>query len=162
VATHLSDGRALDHVRQAQLLAKLLLTDVREAVSQLRDDDVIDLTEALYALIDGVPSLNIHLDLPEQFKLDDPARAQVLLRCAQEIITNAVRHANASELWLSDPGQRTQRCRDPRARQWSRRGRSGGRQRPARHARASCAVRRQTGRRHRTRPGLRARCVASP
>lgn len=115
VATHLSEGRALDHVRQAQLLAKLLLTDVREAVSQLRDDDAIDLTEALYALIEGVPSLNIHLDLPEQFKLDDPARAQVLLRCAQEIITNAVRHANASELWLSLVNERngvTIRARD--------------------------------------------------
>ena len=101
VATHLSEGRAQEHVKQAQLLAKLLLTDVREAVSQLRDDDRIDLTEALHALIDGVPSLTIHLDLPPGLALDDPARAQVLLRCAQEIITNAVRHAHASELWLS-------------------------------------------------------------
>lgn len=101
VATHLSEGRVQDHVRQAQSLAKLLLSDVREAVSQLRDDDAIDLSEALNALVDGVPSLDIHLELPEHFSIADPARAQVLLRCAQEIITNAVRHAGARNLWLT-------------------------------------------------------------
>jgi signal transduction histidine kinase len=101
VATHLSEGRAQDHVRQAQSLAKLLLSDVREAVSQLREGDSIDLTEALHALIEGVPSLDIHLQLPDQFSVDDPARAQVLLRCAQEIITNTVRHAGARTLWLA-------------------------------------------------------------
>jgi signal transduction histidine kinase len=101
VATHLSEGRVQDHVRQAQSLAKLLLSDVREAVSQLRDDDAIDLTEALNALIDGVPSLDVRLELPEHFYVGDPTRAQVLLRCAQEIITNAVRHAGARTLWIA-------------------------------------------------------------
>ncbi len=101
VATHLSEGRAQDHVRQAQSLAKLLLSDVREAVSQLRDDDAIDLSEALHTLVEGVPSLDIHLALPDHFGVSDPARAQVLLRCAQEIITNAVKHAGARTLWLA-------------------------------------------------------------
>jgi signal transduction histidine kinase len=32
--------------------------------------------------------------------MTDPQRAQVLLRCAQEIITNSVRHAQASNLWI--------------------------------------------------------------
>src|SRR3546814_12036878 len=34
VATHVSSGKAQEHVRQAHTLAKLLLTDVREAVSR--------------------------------------------------------------------------------------------------------------------------------
>ena len=97
----MSEGRTQEHVRQAQSLAKLLLSDVREAVSQLRDDDAIDLSEALHTLIEGVPSLDIHLDLPDHFAVADPARAQVVLRCAQEIITNAVRHAGAQTLWLA-------------------------------------------------------------
>jgi signal transduction histidine kinase len=101
VATHLSEGRVQEHVRQAQSLAKLLLSDVREAVSQLRDDDAIDLSEALTTLIEGVPALDIHLDYPDHLRVTDPARAHVLLRCAQEIITNAVRHAGASSLWLA-------------------------------------------------------------
>jgi len=100
VASHLVGGAAQDHVRQAQSVAKLLLSDVREVVSQLREDDAIDLTEALKTLVEGVPGITIHLDLPPRFSVDDPRRAQVLLRCAQEIITNTVRHAHARNLWL--------------------------------------------------------------
>jgi signal transduction histidine kinase len=100
VASHLVGGTAQEHVRQAQSVAKLLLSDVREVVSQLRENDNIDLTEALKALVEGVPGLEIHLELPPRFSVDDPLRAQVLLRCAQEIITNTVRHAGARNLWL--------------------------------------------------------------
>ncbi len=100
VASHLVSGTAQEHVRQAQTVAKLLLSDVREVVSQLREDDNIDLTAALKTLTEGVPGLAIHLDLPPRFAVDDPLRAQVLLRCAQEIITNTVRHAGAQNLWL--------------------------------------------------------------
>ena len=33
--------------------------------------------------------------------MEDPQRAQVLLRCAQEIVTNTARHAGARNLWLN-------------------------------------------------------------
>jgi signal transduction histidine kinase len=101
VASHLVQGQAQEHVRQAQSVAKLLLSDVREVVSQLREGDSIDLTQALTNLTEGVPGLAIHLELPPRFSVDDPKRAQVLLRCAQEIITNTVRHAGARNLWLT-------------------------------------------------------------
>ena len=101
VASHLVQGQAQEHVRQAQSVAKLLLSDVREVVSQLREGDSIDLTQALRNLTEGVPGLAIHLELPPRFSVDDPKRAQVLLRCAQEIITNTVRHAGARNLWLT-------------------------------------------------------------
>jgi signal transduction histidine kinase len=100
VANHLVEGRAQDHVRKAQSVAKLLLGDVREVVSQLREGDSIDLTQALRNLTEDVPGLAIHLELPPRFSVDDPRRAQLLLRCAQEIITNTVRHAGAYNLWL--------------------------------------------------------------
>jgi signal transduction histidine kinase len=88
-------------VRQAHALARLLLTDVREAVSQLREGDAIDLGSALLMLIERVPALAIHMDIQEPLALDDAERAHVLLRCTQEIITNAVRHAGAANLWVS-------------------------------------------------------------
>lgn len=100
VASHLVQAPAQEHVRQAQSVAKLLLSDVREVVSQLRQDDAIDLTQALRSLVEGVPQLAIHLELPPRFGVEDPQRAQVLLRCTQEIITNTVRHAAARNLWL--------------------------------------------------------------
>jgi signal transduction histidine kinase len=100
VASHLANDKAAEHVRKAQATAKHLLSDVREAVSELRQDDAIDLTQALRSLIEGVPGLDVHVQTPPRFSVEDPRRAQVLLRCAQEIITNTARHAGARNLWL--------------------------------------------------------------
>ncbi|WP_026107214.1 sensor histidine kinase [Dyella ginsengisoli] len=100
VASHLADAKAGEHVRKAQATAKHLLSDVREAVSELRQDDAVDLTQALRSLIEGVPGLAVHVQTPPRFSVEDPRRAQVLLRCAQEIITNTARHAGARNLWL--------------------------------------------------------------
>ena len=100
VASHLVNPMAADHVRKAQATAKHLLADVREAVSELRQDDAVDLTQALRSLVEGVPGLAVHVTTPPRFGVEDPRRAQVLLRCAQEIITNTARHANARNLWL--------------------------------------------------------------
>lgn len=101
VAGHLSEGRVKEHVQQAHTLARLLLTDVREAVSQLREGGSIDLGAALLPLAENVPALDIHMDIETPLTLDDPERAHVLLRCTQEIITNAVRHAGARNLWIN-------------------------------------------------------------
>ncbi len=100
VASHLTEGRANEHVGQAHTLARLLLSDVREAVSQIRGNDAIDMAATLLPLADNVPGLTIDMAMPKPFLLDDPERAHVLLRCTQEIITNAVRHAQAQVLRL--------------------------------------------------------------
>jgi signal transduction histidine kinase len=100
VATHLVEGKALEHVQQARSLAKLLLADVREVVSEMRENDKVDLAAALSTLIEGVPEPAVHLDLPRKLAMLDPVPAQVLLRCAQEAITNSVRHAGARNLWI--------------------------------------------------------------
>jgi signal transduction histidine kinase len=100
VAGHMTEGRAQEHVKQAHTLARLLLTDVREVVSQLREGDAIDLGAALVLLTERVPALAIHMDIQEPLTLDDAERAHVLLRCTQEIITNTVRHAGARNLWV--------------------------------------------------------------
>ena len=100
VAAHLVDGQALGHVQQARSLAKLLLADVREVVSDMRDADKVDLAAALQTLVDGVPEPRIHLNSAAGLSRVDPASAQVLLRCAQEMISNCVRHADARNLWL--------------------------------------------------------------
>ncbi len=100
VASHLAQAPAAEHIRKAQGTAKQLLTDVREVVSELRQDAELDLTRALNSLIEGVPSLRVHLSMPPRFAVEDPQRAQVLLRWVQEVLTNTVRHAGARNLWL--------------------------------------------------------------
>jgi len=100
VASHLVQGRAQEHVGQAHTLARLLLSDVREAVSQLRAGGAIDMAATLSPLAENVPGLNVRIQMPDPFLLDTPERAHVLLRCTQEIITNALRHAQAGILEL--------------------------------------------------------------
>ncbi len=100
VASHLTDGKAQEHVKQSHSIARLLLTDVREAVSTMREDDALDIATAIRTLVEGVPSMNIQLTLEKALLIDDPACAHVLLRCTQEIITNTVRHSGARTLWL--------------------------------------------------------------
>ena len=100
VVTHLVDGKVLGHVQQAHSLARLLLADVREVVSEMREGDKVNLAAALNTLIEGVPKPIIHLDLPAEEVMAAPQRAQVLLRCVQEMITNSVRHARARNMWI--------------------------------------------------------------
>jgi signal transduction histidine kinase len=45
-------------------------------------------------------SVAIHLDLPDTLAVEDVSRAEILLRCVQEIITNTARHAQARNLWI--------------------------------------------------------------
>ena len=100
VASHVTDGKGKQHVDQAASIARLLLADVREVVSDMRRGDQVDMRDAFAKLADGVPELNVHLDIPEALSLTDPKRAQILLRCAQELITNTVRHASARNMWI--------------------------------------------------------------
>jgi len=104
VASHLlegTEGKALDHVRTSQVLAKGLLADVREVVSTVREGSGLDLAGALLTLTRDIPTPKVHLQVPDDLGIDDPQRAQVVLRCAQEAITNAVKHAGAQNLWLT-------------------------------------------------------------
>jgi len=100
VASHTAEGKAKEHAQRAGSIARLLLSDVREVVSDMRHEDRVDLREAIRELASGVPEPVIHLDIPDELSLTDPKRAQILLRCAQEVITNAVRHAHAANLWI--------------------------------------------------------------
>lgn len=101
VASHLVSGQGQEKVRQAQSVAKLLLSDVREVVGQMREDAEIDLGAALKALTDGVPEPKVHLDLSDSLRIENPLFAHVLLRTAQELLTNCMRHAEARNFWLS-------------------------------------------------------------
>ena len=42
----------------------------------------------------------MHLVAPQSLRLRDPQRALAVLRCAQEVATNAARHSQARNLWL--------------------------------------------------------------
>jgi signal transduction histidine kinase len=90
-----------DHVEKAQRVSQELLTDVRDVVRTLRNSSRIDLNGALLALSADLPGLKVHLAAPEHLSLEDSNKAEVLIRCVQEIITNTLKHASATELWIT-------------------------------------------------------------
>jgi signal transduction histidine kinase len=84
---------------QAKGLARALLAKVRDVVGALREAERCDLKDALEALAQSVPTPAIHVDISPGVRVS-PDQAHAFMRCAQEAVTNAVRHSEASNLWL--------------------------------------------------------------
>jgi signal transduction histidine kinase len=101
VAGHLASGDAKEHVEKSKSIAKHLLADVRDVVSRLRNDEPVDLTSSLESLRDVIVVPSLHLDFPRELAVADANIAEVALRTVQEIVTNAVRHSGARNLWLN-------------------------------------------------------------
>ena len=100
VASHLTEGDARSRIDTAQSVTKLLLGDVRAVVGELRQEEGLDLPAALHKLAEGIPQPRVHIGVAPDLSIEDPAAGEVVLRCAQEIVTNAVRHSRAENLWL--------------------------------------------------------------
>ncbi len=101
VASRSNGDEARKHVDNAHLVAKLLLTDVRDAVSTLRQGGEVDLRGAIERLAAGVESPAVHLSYDRELTVSDAALAHALYRGVQEIITNAIKHARARNLWIT-------------------------------------------------------------
>ena len=101
VASRLTDGKAAEHVHQAHAITRLLLGDVRNVVSELRGSTRFDLTTAIRRLAADVTGIEIRLDLPLVVEIEEGVRADALLKCVQEIVTNTTRHAAARHLWIT-------------------------------------------------------------
>ena len=95
-----ADGASAEPVREAHAVAKLLLADIRGTVSSLRQHRPLDVRRALVTMVAGAKEPSIHLRLPDEVELTEPYQAHAVFRCVQEAITNAVRHAQARNVWI--------------------------------------------------------------
>ena len=100
LAERLADGEAKEKIAESRALARLLLSDVRDAVSTLREESEVDFSRAVSLLVERVPQLNIHLDIEDGLAIDEFEVAESLLRCVQEALTNTLRHSGATESWI--------------------------------------------------------------
>ncbi|MGC5031266.1 sensor histidine kinase [Micromonospora sp. DT229] len=102
-ARHLDGAAVQRHVERADRVARELLGDVRTTVGHLRTE-AVDLEEALRRLARDLPGLEVSIEVSPQVCVDEE-RGAALVRAAQEIITNTIRHAEARELRISITGQ---------------------------------------------------------
>ena len=75
-------------------LAKTLLTDVRQVVKEMRDEEQIDLVSSLKNIIDQLP--NCQLKINATADIYSLQLKQQLMFCIQEGISNALRHGKAN------------------------------------------------------------------
>ena len=89
------------HVEQSHSIAKLLLSDVREAISDIRENAAIDFSLAVNALIKDLPRPMVNLHIDDDLMLTNVRIADCLLRSMQEALTNVIRHTHAHYFSIS-------------------------------------------------------------
>lgn len=87
-----------EEVAVATQLAHELLDDLRGVVGALRKHDGIDLRVALEALTQQIPGPRFRIEVEPEARVDALQLAETLLRCAQEGITNALRHGRPRQI----------------------------------------------------------------
>ncbi len=90
-----------EELQVSSALADDLLGQIRQVVGTLRAHDGFDLRAALDALAQPIPGVRIDIDIEDGLRVDDIEQAETLLRCAQEAITNALRHGRANAIHIA-------------------------------------------------------------
>nr|WP_246232116.1 histidine kinase [Nakamurella aerolata] len=96
VAAHTADPGTAQHIKRALRTAKSMLTEVRATVGALRDRGE-SVQEALLCITNGVTAPQIDLTVDASSIRSPEVRTAVVLG-VQEIVTNAIRHAQARTL----------------------------------------------------------------
>ncbi|MEJ8279913.1 sensor histidine kinase [Pseudonocardia spirodelae] len=86
------------HVARARGLAGDLLADVRSTVGELRRR-APDLAATLHRISTQLPRPVVHVRVADGLAPDEE-RTVAVVRCVQEILTNAIRHGDAGTVWI--------------------------------------------------------------
>ena len=87
-------------VDESSGIAKMLLDEVREVVTTMRDPAPLDLPQALAHLVAAVPRPKVSLVIDPALRDSDAPSAHAMFRFVQEALTNAARHAEASVVFV--------------------------------------------------------------
>lgn len=99
VASHKVPAEFKPLIQQNTTLAKTLLSDVREVVKEMRQEEQFDLVDKLSSLIKQLPACQFHLESAPV--IESLSLKQQLMFCLQEGVSNAIRHGKANQFTLS-------------------------------------------------------------
>ncbi|QHN04738.1 sensor histidine kinase [Granulicella sp. WH15] len=100
IAQHRAAEAVLPPIARAQLITRVLLAEIRESVSAWREDETRELSSALKELLRDVTGVQTHLDIQGDIAGVPVSVSHSLYRCAQEAVTNVLRHSEAKNLWI--------------------------------------------------------------
>lgn len=87
-----------EEIATSTALAHELLDDIRAVVGELRKHDGVDLRAAIESLARQVHGPHFRIEVADDARVHTVQAAETLLRCAQEGITNALRHGHPGEI----------------------------------------------------------------
>lgn len=100
-ASHLATGTLRESLEEAKGLSRALLAKVRDVVETLRVEEGCGIAHMLQELVaDLPPRPAVHCKVSQDVQVRSSAHAQAVLRCVQEAVTNAIKHACASNVWI--------------------------------------------------------------
>jgi signal transduction histidine kinase len=76
------------------------LREVKTIVRRQNEETPVDLVREMRDLADELLQPKLHINCPSAIVFDDPRISRALLRAVQEIVTNAIRHGEAHNLWI--------------------------------------------------------------
>ncbi len=93
-----AEGASAASLREARDATQQLLAEVRGVVGTMRQERALDLKRAIATLVSNLGALEVDLAISPGLDVRDPATAHALYRAAQEALTNALRHAQATRV----------------------------------------------------------------
>lgn len=100
LAAHESQGSARAAVRTAQAMARASLREVKSIVGRQNEEAAVDFPAEMRKLADDLVQPKLHINCAPDMAFRDVRMSRVLLRTVQEIVTNAIRHGEARNLWI--------------------------------------------------------------
>lgn len=96
LAGHQTNDQAMPAIKQAKFMTTQLLADIRQSVSNYREQDSFQILDSIKLLTQDIPRLSVKLTASDNINNLNMRIATVIFRCTQEAITNVIKHANAS------------------------------------------------------------------
>lgn len=100
VAINAKPDESRHHVQRARDISRMLLSDIRSTVSDIRSNSQIDLKNAIENLLQPHEGIPVVLKIDEHLTITSATIAETLFRCTQESLTNARKHSNATQVHI--------------------------------------------------------------
>jgi signal transduction histidine kinase len=94
-------SKAPEEIKQAERITKNMLHEVRQIVDELRAEEPEDFISSISTMVEGIPRLQVKLNISENVSINQHKIADCLLRCIQESITNILKHSSANQVTIA-------------------------------------------------------------